>query len=307
MHTATLPAPGLREAAPPEIPQWVDRSAYPFQSRFVEIRPGSFMHYIDEGAGDVILFVHGTPTWSFEWRDAIRHLSRHHRCIAADHLGFGLSSRPTDFEYTPESHSRVLREFVERLGLASITLVVHDFGGPIALPLALETPGLVRKLVVLNSWMWSLNDDPDMKRAGRIAGGTVGRLLYRYANFSLRVVTRNAYADRQKLTPAIHAQYLAPFPDADSRGRVLWPLAQAILGSSEYYDSLWHRRERLAGIPVLIIWGTKDPAFKPHMLERWRSIVPSARVVELPVGHWPHEESPADVTEALRDFVEHRR
>jgi haloalkane dehalogenase len=194
------------------------------------------MHYVDEGMGDTILFVHGTPTWSFEWRDSIRHLSRTHRCMAVDHLGFGLSSRPTDFDYTPESHSRVLRELVDRLGLENITLVVHDFGGPIALPLALDAPGLVRRLVVLNSWMWSLNDDSDMRRAGRIAGSRLGRFLYRHVNFSLRVITPKAYADRRKLTPAIHAQYLAPFPDAESRGRVVWPLARAILGSSEYIE-----------------------------------------------------------------------
>ena len=293
----------MSKSAPPVVPKWLDSSAYPFQSRFLEVQPGVFMHYVDEGMGDTILFVHGTPTWSFEWRDSIRQFSRTHRCIAVDHLGFGLSSRPTDFDYTPESHSRVLREFVERLGLENITLVVHDFGGPIALPLALDAPALVRRLVVLNSWMWSLNDDPDMRRAGRIAGGRLGRFLYRHANFSLRVIMPQAYADRQKLTPPIHAQYLAPFPNADARGRVLWPLARAILGSSEYYDSLWRRRERLARLPVLIIWGTKDPAFRTHMLERWKGIVPSARVVELPVGHWPQEESPNEVTEALRGFV----
>jgi haloalkane dehalogenase len=303
MDPSTLPRLHSLESTGPTIPQWVDRTAYPFQSRFLEVRPGVFMHYIDEGAGDVILFVHGTPTWSFEWRDAIRHLSRTHRCIAVDHLGFGLSSRPAEHEYTPESHSRVLRELVQRLGLQNITLVVHDFGGPIALPLAIETPGLVRRLVVLNSWMWDLSADRHMRRAGKLAGGRLGRFLYRHANFSLRVITPQAYADRRKLTPAIHGQYLAPFPDADSRGRVLWPLARAILGSSELYDSLWRRRERLAGIPVLIIWGTKDPAFKPHMLERWKGIIPSARIVELPVGHWPQEEAPNEVTEAIRDFV----
>ena len=299
----TLTSPNVNQSLQPVIPEWLDRTVYPFQNRFLETRPGVFIHYVDEGMGDTILFVHGTPTWSFEWRDAIRHLSRTHRCIAVDHLGFGLSSRPSEFEYTPESHARVLREFVDRLGLEQITLVVHDFGGPIALPLAFDTPGLVRRLVVLNSWMWSLNDDREMRRAGRIAGGRLGRFLYRHANLSLRVITPKAYADRRKLTPAIHAQYLAPFPDAVSRGQVLWPLARGILGSSEYYDSLWRRRDRLAGLPALLVWGTKDPAFKTHMLERWKGVLPSARVVELPVGHWPQEEAPGEVTEALRDFV----
>lgn len=261
------------------------------------------MHYVDEGSGDVVLFVHGTPTWSFEWRHAIRRLSGTHRCIALDHLGFGLSDRPRDFDYTPEAHARVLRTFVDRLGLDRFTLVVHDYGGPIALPLALDAPGRVRRLAIVNSWMWSFEDDADMKQKARIAGGRLGRFLYRHLNFSLRVLTPSAYADRRKLTRAIHTQYLAPFPDADSRGRVLWPLARALLGSSAFYDSLWQRRDALTRLPVLIVWGTKDPAFPPRMLERWRAVLPPARVVELPVGHWPHEEAPDEVTEALRAFA----
>ena len=282
---------------------WVDRSAYPFTSRFLEVLPGSRLHYIDEGDGDVVLFVHGTPTWSFEWRAAIRHLSRSHRCIAVDHLGFGLSDRPRDFDYTPESHARVLRAFVDRLGLDAITLIVHDFGGPIALPIALDLPKRVRRLVVLNSWMWSLDDDPAMRRAGRLMGGRLGRFLYRRANVSLRVLTPSAYGDRSKLTPAIHAQYLAPFPDAESRGRVLWPLAHAILGSSAFYDSLWRRRDVLRGMPALVVWGMKDRALTPRLLERWRSVLPGGRIVELPVGHWPQEEAPNEVNRALEEFL----
>lgn len=282
---------------------WVDREAFPFRSRFLEIAPGRRVHYIDEGQGDVLLFVHGTPTWSFEWRHAIRALSRTHRCVAIDNLGFGLSDRPRDFDYTPESHAGVLREFVARLGLGDVTLVVHDFGGPIGLPLALSEPSVVRRLVVFNTWMWSFADDPEMARKAKIAGGRLGRFLYRYANFSLRVLTPYAYADRSKLTPRIHEQYLTPFRDIDSRSRVLWPLARAILGSSAHYDSLWRSRERLAGLPALIIWGMKDPAFPPTLLARWRSVLPQSTVVELPVGHWPQEETPDEVTHAMQAFA----
>lgn len=284
-------------------PAWVDREAFPFQGRFLEVAPRQRVHYVDEGQGDVILFVHGTPTWSFEWRHCIRELSRTHRCIAMDNLGFGLSDRPRDFDYTPEAHAAVLRAFVARMGLDDITLVVHDFGGPIGLPLAVEEPSVVRRLVVLNTWMWSFEDDPAMVRKARMASGRVGRLLYRYANFSLRVITPYAYADRAKLTPRIHQQYLAPFRDPESRERVLWPLARAMLGSSRHYDSLWRKRERLLGVPALVIWGMKDPAFQPSQLARWRATLPQATVRELPVGHWPQEESPTDVVGAIQAFL----
>jgi haloalkane dehalogenase len=296
-------------APPPEppasAPAWLDREAFPFTSRVLEVAPGRRLHYVDEGEGDVLLFVHGTPSWSFEWRHAIRALSRTHRCIALDHLGFGLSDRPRDFDYTPESHARVLRTFVEALGISRATLVVHDYGGPIALPLALEQPSVVRRLVVLNTWMWNVADDVEMARKARVAGGRLGRLLYRYANFSLRVLMPYAYADRSALTPRIYAQYLAPFrDDLAARERVLWLLARALLASGEFYDALWQQRDRLLALPALVIWGMKDPAFRPTLLSRWHAALPQATVVELPVGHWPQEEAPDEVTRALQTFLD---
>ena len=290
-------------AAPAAAGEAIDRVAYPFTDRWCTLSAGR-MHYVDEGRGDPVLFVHGTPTWSFEWRHLIRALSPTHRCIAPDLLGFGLSDRPRSFAYTPEEHSQVMAEFVERMKLGAFTLVVHDFGGPIALPLALRRSGLVRRLIIINTWMWSFAGDREMERASRVAGGALGRFLYRWMNFSLRTLMPYAYGDRKKLTPEIHRHYMERFPDRDSRGRVLWPLAQAILGSSAYYDSLWADRERLRDIPTLIIWGMRDRAFRPDKLARWKSVIPDAKIVELAhAGHWPHEEEPERVVQAVRDFL----
>jgi haloalkane dehalogenase len=285
------------------IPTWVDRLAYPFTPRRLTL-PAGTVSYVDEGQGEPILFVHGTPTWSFEYRHLIRALSGQHRCIAPDHLGFGLSQRPAGFDYRPESHAQVLAELVDRLGLERFTLVVHDYGGPIGLPLALDRPQRVRRLVVLNSWMWRLADDPRMARGARLLGGRFGRLLYRRANLSLRSLMPYANGDRERLTPAIHRQYLSAFPDADSRGRVLWSLAHGLLGSSDHFESLWQRRRRLAEIPSLVLWGMRDRALGPQLLDRWRQALPQARVVELgDAGHWPHEEVPGVVVEELRALL----
>jgi len=181
---------------------------------------------------------------------------------------------------------------------------VHDFGGPIALPLAFRRPDLVKRLVVTNSWMWSFAGDHDMEAKGKIAGSAVGKALYRWANISLKVIMPSAYGDRSKLTPEIHRQYLERFPDSRSRGAVLWPLAHALLGSGSFYDSLWFERARLSGTPSLVIWGMSDSAFKPHQLAKWREALPQAHVVELPdAGHWPHEEDPAAFESALRAFL----
>lgn len=282
---------------------WLDRRAYPFRSHTVDLPQTGRMHYVDEGSGPSILFIHGTPTWSFEWRHLISGLSATHRCIAPDLVGFGLSDRPGNFEYTPRAHAGAVAAFVEQLDLRDFTLVVHDFGGPIGLPLALAEPSRVRRVVIINTWMWSFTGDREMERAGRMAGGALGKFLYRWANLSLRAIMPAAWADRNKLTPEIHAQYLAPFRDRWSRGAVLWPLAHALLGSSLFYDGLWARRERLSNLPVLIVWGTRDPAFKERHLARWKRELSGAEVVELPVGHWPHEEAPDAVLQAIRSFL----
>lgn len=287
------------------MPGWVDRAAYPFVGRRIELPGEGSLHYVDEGRDDptgTIVFVHGTPTWSFEWRHLIHALRGSHRCLALDHLGFGLSDRPEGADYAPEAHARRFHAWMEALDLTGVTLVVHDFGGPIALPAALE-PGSVQRLVVLNSWMWSFEDDPDMVSKARMASGSVGRWMYRRLNASLRILTPYAYGDRKKLTRAVHAQYLAPFPDADSRERVLWALARSLLGSSDFYASLWARRAALARLPALIVWGTRDRAFPPRCLDRWREALPQAEVVALEVGHWPQEEAPGEVLEALQRFV----
>jgi haloalkane dehalogenase len=299
-HSEAMPT---AVAGRPSRPAWVDGSEYPFSDRMLAL-PAGAIHYIDEGKGEPILFVHGTPTWSFDWRHLVRGLAPSHRCIAPDHLGFGLSERPRDFPYTPEAHAANLAAFVERLGLDRFTLVVHDYGGPIGLPLALEHPDRVTRLVLINTWMWSFADDRDMVRKGRLAGSAFGRFLYRRLNASLRLITPHAFGDRRKLTPALHRQYLAPFPDAWSRGAVLWPLARALLGASAYYDSLWQRRDRLAGKPALVVWGMRDPAFPPRMLELWRQALPQAEVVPIEeAGHWPHEEDPQAVVTAVRHFL----
>jgi haloalkane dehalogenase len=287
------------------MPSIIDRDAYPFESRWLKLDRGR-VHYVDEGQGkdETIVFSHGTPTWSFEWRHLISALSATHRCIALDHLGFGLSDRPRNGAYTPEWHAENFTQFVERMNPGPFTLVVHDYGGPIALPFAIAHPELVKRVVIINSWMWSFAGDRQMESRGRIAGSFMGRLLYRWANFSLRLLTPSAYADRKKLTKQIHRQYLSRFPDRWSRGAVLWPLARALLRSSAFYDSLYRQRAKLETRPVLIIWGMKDSAFKPHQLARWRGTLPSARVVEIPTaGHWPHEEEPQQVLAALVPFV----
>jgi haloalkane dehalogenase len=288
----------------PGAPAWLDRAAWPYAAHGVDTGDGR-QHYVDEGEGPAVVLVHGTPTWSFEWRHVVAGLRGTHRVVAPDHLGFGLSERPAAAGYRPEDHARRFRRFMDAVcPEGPLTLVVHDFGGPIALDWALDHADRLSHLVVTNTWMWPFDDDPSMRRKARMAGGALGRWLYRRLNASLTLIMPSAYGKRRRLTPAIHGQYLAVFPDADSRERVLFALAQALLGSSAFYASLWARRERLAGVDVQVSWGMRDPAFPPSMLERWKAACPRARVVPFDdAGHWPHEESPTDYVAALRQVL----
>jgi haloalkane dehalogenase len=289
----------------PLPPPWVDRTAYPFASKTVDL-PDGRMHYVDEGAGDPWLLVHGTPTWSFEYRHVIKAMRATVRVIAPDLLGFGLSERPPGFSYTPEDHNRALTAFVDRLGLSRFTLVAHDFGGPIAIPLALD--GRATRLVIMNTFMWPVDVDPRMARGARLLGGALGRWLYRNANVSLRVLMPSVYGNRARLTPEIRRHYLEPFKNRNDRVLVLHRLARALLESAGYYRQLEARAADLRRMPMLIIWGMKDSAFGARHLGRWQALAPHARVERLAdAGHWPHEEVPDRVAALLLDFHRHQQ
>jgi haloalkane dehalogenase len=128
--------------------------------------------------------------------------------------------------------------------------------------------------------------------------------MYRHLNASLRILMPSAYANRSRLTKSIHRHYLEPFRNPDDRVLVLWPLAYALLGSAAFYRESYSRLGALRSIPTSIIWGLKDTAFRPDQLARWRRELPEASVLELPdVGHWPHEEAPSEVAEAISEFL----
>src|SRR5690606_32952352 len=122
----------------------------------------------DEGKGETILFVHGTPSWSFDYRKVIHELRSDFRCIAIDHIGFGLSDKPKEYDYSTVNHSKSLEKFVLEKQLNNITLVVHDFGGSIGLNFAIQYPDKIKKLVILNSWLWSSKNDPDFIKLSKI-------------------------------------------------------------------------------------------------------------------------------------------
>ncbi len=204
------------------------------------------MHYVDEGRGKPIVMVHGTPTWSFIYRHLIKGLSDDFRVIAPDNIGFGLSEKPENWSYRPSDHAKNLAYLIESLGLEDITLVVHDFGGPIGLAYAVENPQNVSRIIIFNTFMWSLRGDPSFERPYRLMNNFLGKTLYKRFNFSANVMIRAAWGDKRKLTREIHRHYIHALAEAKDR-QGTWIFLQELIKSSDWYDYLWNRARQDPG------------------------------------------------------------
>lgn len=283
--------------------EWIDRSLYPFEHHAMMLDGGEEIHYLDEGLGHPVVFVHGTPTWSFLWRAFVREFRSDFRCLAPDNLGFGLSAKPEDADYTPKGHASRLNELVERLGLSNIVLVVHDFGGPIGLAYALEHSANVRAIVLMNTWMWSLAGDRVIAPAAKLLGSSLGRFLYRRFDLSTNLLLRAAFVKKEGLNAEIHRHYRAPFSRPSQR-MAPWVLARELLGSSDWFAELWEQRDALEGKPMLIVWGVRDLFITEKQLARWESAYPRAQVVRLDeVGHFVQEEGTTQAILQMRRFL----
>ena len=285
-----------------KTPEWLDTAQYPFESKFFQVSAGA-MHYIDEGDGDPVVFVHGNPDWSFSYRKQIKALSGSHRCIAVDHIGFGLSDKPEHWSYLPKDHAQNFSEFMEDLDLHNVTLVVNDWGGPIGLSYAIAHPQRVKKVVLHNTWLWSVENDWYYRGFSGFAGGPIGKFLTTNWNFFAKVILKKAYAVKSRLTPAIHKHYLEPLAHKSSR-KGNWVFPREIIGSSEWLSELWMKFPAISTKPTLILWGNKDIAFKAPQLDFWRSILSHAEVHTFDdAGHYPHEEKSDEVNAHLLAFL----
>ncbi|MGB0428943.1 MAG: alpha/beta fold hydrolase [Bacteroidia bacterium] len=280
---------------------WVDTNLYPFESKMMSLEAGN-MHYVDEGKGETILFVHGTPTWSFLYRDFVKELSKNYRCIAIDHLGFGLSEKPLDFPGKPKNHAENLNEFIQKLDLQNITLVVHDFGGPIGLAAGIMNADRIDKVVMFNTWLWSTKARKDAQKIDKTVNSRLGKLLYLNMNISPKVLLKKGFADKKNLSKEVHQHYIKPFPNKASRHGLLH-LAKALVGSSDWYQKQWEQLDSLANKEWLVIWGTKDEFIKKEELSKWKKRLPNATVAELNCGHFVQEEKTQESIELIAQFM----
>ncbi len=278
-----------------EEKSWLDKDDYPFKSNYFDLPMGK-MHFVDEGEGLPIVFVHGNPGWSFEFRNSIKELSKTNRCIAIDHIGFGLSDKPFEWNYLPINQAENFEQFMNHLNLDKFVLVVNDWGGPIGLSYALNHPEKIKHLIITNTWMWSSKDDSYYQMFSGFVGGPIGRFLIKNFNFFGKVIIKKCIVDKKNFNPTIYKHL-----ETKNDRKACWTLPKQIIDSSDWLQSLWNRRESLNNIPKTLIWGMKDIAFREKEFNIWNKELSNTTAIKLEnVGHYPHEEATEVFIEALK-------
>ena len=285
-------------------PDWVSDAMYPFESRFFATASGHRMHYIDEGDGEPLVFVHGNPAWSFEFRHLVKGLRSEFRCVAPDHVGFGLSSRSNRREdHHPRSHAKRFAAFLDHLDLRDMTLFLTDWGGPIGLDFARRQPARVKRIVIANTWCWPVADDFHFRLFSYLMSSWFAQYLIKHHNVFVRRLMPQSVGDRRVLTPEIMAHYRNAQPSPKARAASA-ALPGHIVRATDWLGSIWRERAAFADKPALVLWGFEDVAFRRKELDRWKSELSHFELHELEdCGHFLAEEAPDRILPALRAFL----
>ena len=300
MSLASTDTPSARDAADRD---W--RPLYPFASHYLDV-DGQRYHYLDEGAGDVLLLVHGNPTWSFYWRNIVLALRGRYRLIVPDHIGCGLSDKPQDYPYTLARHVQNLRQLIDALGLEKITLLAHDWGGAIGLGAAVAEPRRFARFVLFNTVAFRSQRIPWRIRICRTP--ILGELAVRGLNAFARAALTMAVSDRTRMTPAVRAGLLAPYDSWRHRIAVHRFVRDIPLSPSHpSYGTLTAIEQGLAQFrehPMLLVWGMQDWCFTPHFLKRFIEFFPQARVHRLDdAGHYVIEDAWERIVPLVEQFL----
>jgi haloalkane dehalogenase len=277
----------------------VPAELFPVEHRFVELG-GARIHYVDEGAGEPLLLLHGNPTWSFLYRKIIVGLRDEFRCIAPDYPGYGMSDAPPGYRFTPAEHSAMVERLVDELGLTGLTLMVQDWGGPVGLGLACRRPELVARLIIGNTFAWP-NRELRVRAFSAVLGGPPGRALTRWFNLAPRVFFARGFA--QPVPAEVMRMYLAPWRDRERR----LPAAIAprqLVAASGYLAELEAAVRALGDRPALIVWGQRDFAFRQAARQRFEKLFPDHQTVLLPgASHFLQEDAGEQIASEIRGFL----
>lgn len=292
---------------------------FPFAPHFTEA-PGFRMHYVDEGPrdGEVVLCLHGEPTWGYLFRHLISTLSRTYRVVVPDHMGFGKSETPAGRSYWLQDHVANLEAVVLALDLTGITLVMHDFGGPVGMGFAARHPDRIRRIVSANGptpfgqpdlfdrLVANAAVSPWFQWIARAAtDGTLEPVLGNLGFNILSTLKLNGFENNAIITDTWIDAYGAPFAtQADCLGALGWAKGFAI--DAHRFETPAPAADRtIRGKPALAIWGEADRTLHAgHFLPLFSAIFPSGHIERLAgVGHYCFEDAPDAISELISDFL----
>ncbi len=282
------------------------RRLYPWAGAYLELASGHRLHYLDEGTGEPIVMVHGNPTWSFYYRNLIRDLSSNYRCIAVDHMGCGLSDKPQDYPYTLEQHVDNLSTLIDSLDLDKITLVVHDWGGPIGFGAAQRHADKIRRIVILNTGVF---EGPVPLSIRMCRWPLLGAAMVRGLNGFVRVGLLRATAEPSSMKGAVGEGYLAPYNTWKNRVAHLQFIKDIPIEKShptrEFFLGIDTNLKVFADCPVLLIWGEQDFCFTTYYRDGFIEQFPNAQVHSFAdASHWVLEDAHERVLPLVESFLQ---
>ena len=285
------------------------RPLYPFADRLIDLG-GWNMHYVDEGKGETVVMVHGNPTWSFYFRELVKALRPNFRCLVPDHIGMGLSAKPSErrYKYTLKSRVDDLDQFIERTAPAGpVTLILHDWGGMIGMSWAVRHPERVKAVVAGNTACFRLPKTKTMPPLLTFMRGAAAALPLRGLGLMRRRVLASCTAKRP-LTREAASAYLSVC-DGWRESLAVHRFVQDIpLGPGDpAWDVLADTESKLgafAKTPMLLPWGMKDWVFDEHFLNEWTRRFPQADARRFrDCGHFLLEDSPDEAVAMIAGFV----
>ncbi len=280
-------------------------AAFPFKAHYMEVL-GSRIHYVDEGQGDPVLFLHGNPTWSYLWRNIIPYVAPHARVIAPDLIGMGRSDKP-DIEYRFPDHLRFVKGFIEHLGLRNVTLVLHDWGAALGFRYAMRHERNIKGLAVMEGMLmpvpgWEVlpTDFAQMLKAFRTPD--VGWDLIVNKNVFIEQVLPSATI--RKLSDEEMEHYRGPFKDPASRKPVWrWPNEIPIAGEpadvmvAVAAYNVWLCQTL---VPKLLLHVTPGAVIQAPQVAWAREHLPNLKTADLGPGiHFVQEDHPHRIGEEL--------